>query len=127
MPNLIEALTLFVQGLILTTANYLLVLYLTDTSIKGPVDIFERIRAWAGIEKVALYNLDTDEEEYIYEIGDRFWARVLDCHRCSSPYVALLVIALSWITGLVTPAWTVVVLWLAIAGMTILAFELIEN
>lgn len=127
MPELLEALALLAQGLILTAANYLLVLYLTDTTIMGPGNMFERIRSWAGIEKSVIYNLETDEDEIAYAVGDSFWAKVLDCHRCSSPYAALLVIALAWLTGFVTPAWTVIVLWLAVAGTTILAFELIEN
>ena len=127
MPELIEALTLLVQGLILTAANYLLVLYLTDTTVKGPLDIFERIRYLAGIRETAIYSIDASEEEYYYEVGDRFWAKVLDCHRCSSPYTAFLIIALSWLVGFVTPAWTVIILWLAVTATTILIFELIEN
>ena len=127
MPELLEALTLLAQGLILTAANYLLVLYLTDTTIRGPGNIFERIRAWAGIERTAIYNLETDEEEIAYVVGDRFWAKVLDCYRCSSPYVAFLLIVLAWLTGFMAPAWTVIILWLAVTGATIIAFELIEN
>ena len=127
MPELFEALTLLAQGLILTALNYLLVLYLTDTTITGPGNVFERIRAWAGIEKTAMYNLGTNEEEIAYVVGDRFWAKVLDCYRCTSPYAAFLVIALAWLTGFVALAWTAIILWLAVTGATIIAFELIEN
>ncbi|MHC4605119.1 MAG: hypothetical protein ACYS6W_17525 [Planctomycetota bacterium] len=127
MPELIEALALLAQGLILTAANCVLVLYLTDTAITGPINIFERIRFLAGIEKSVIYNLETDEDEVAYEIGDRFWAKVLDCHRCTSPYAAFLIVVLAWITGLIDPAWTVIVLWMAVTGATILVFELINN
>ena len=126
MPELIEALALLAQGLILTAANYVLVLYLTDTTIMGPANIFERIRSLAGIKRSVIYNLETDEDEVAYEVGDRFGAKVLDCYRCTSPYAALLIVALAWITGLVAPAWTVIILWLAVTGATIFVFELID-
>ena len=40
MPELNEALTLLAQVIILTVANYLLILYLTDVTINGPGDVF---------------------------------------------------------------------------------------
>ena len=126
MPELTETLALLVQVLVLTAISYLLVLYLTDVSVRGPWDIFERIRTWAGIEKSIIYDLDMKEEVY-YEVTDRFWAKVLDCHRCSSPYVAAGVVVLSWLTGLVSPSWTAIILWLAVTGATVLIFELTED
>jgi len=123
MPELFEALALLVQGLILTAANYLLVLYLTDTTIKGPIDIFERIRSLAGIEKIVLYNLETDQNEETYTVSNRFWAKVLDCHRCSSPYTALSLILVAWAVGFVEPDPTNLVLWLAVSGATVLLHE----
>jgi hypothetical protein len=126
MPELLEALTLLAQVLILTASNYLLVLYLTDTTIMGPGNVFERIRAWAGIERTVMHSMGGGSE-IVYVVGDRFWAKVLDCHRCSSPYAAFLVVALALITGLVALAWTVIILWLAVTGATIIVFELIDN
>ena len=126
MPDLIEALTILAQALILTIASYLLVLYLTDVTILGPGDIFEKIRSWAGIKKNVIYSLD-DGEEVVYEVADRFWAKVLDCHRCSSPYVTAVLVVLSWLTGFVSPSLTAVILWLAVTGATVLIFELTKD
>lgn len=123
MPELLEALTLLVQGLVLTAANYLLVLYLTDTTIKGPANIFERIRSLAGIKKSVLYNLETEQDEVAYVVRDRFWAKVLDCHRCSSPYGAIILILLSWVVGFVEPDPSSLILWLAVSGTTVLLHE----
>jgi hypothetical protein len=128
MPlELSATITLLAQVLVLTAANYLLILYLTDTTVDGPFHLFERIRKLAGIEKVAVYNIGTEETEDSIVVRDRFWARVLDCHRCSSPYGALLLVLLSWLTGFSAVSWTAVILWLAVAGTTVLTFELIER
>lgn len=128
MPELSETLTLLAQVIILTVANYLLVLYLTNVTIKGPGDVFEMIRAWAGINPMSVWDEKTGEVEVEYVVdGSSFWAKVLDCHRCSSPYGSLFLIVLSWLTGFVNPSLTAVILWLAVTGATVLIFELIEN
>lgn len=128
MPELTEALTLLAQVFILAAANYLLVLYLTDVTVKGPWDIFEKLRTWAGIKPTAIYDMDGEIEGYYNTVDqNRFWAKVLDCHRCSSPYVAASLIVLSWLTGFVSPSLIAVILWLAVTGTTVLIFELTEN
>ena len=128
MPlELSAALTLLTQALVLATANYLLVLYFTDATVEGPFRVFEWIRGRVGIRKVAVYNIDTEETEFAgTEVEDRFWARVLSCHRCLSPYGAAVLVLLSWLTGFVAIGWTAILLWLAVAGMTVLIFELID-
>lgn len=126
MPELTEVLALLTQALVLTAICYLLVLYLTDVTVRGPWDIFEKIRTLAGIEKSVIYTLDM-EEDVVFEVSDRFWAKVLDCHRCSSPYVAAGIVVLSWITGFVRPSLTAVILWLAVTGATVLIFELTKD
>jgi hypothetical protein len=119
--------TLLAQALVLTAANYLVVLYATDTSVEGPFRLFERIRHLAGIEVVGVHNIDSDEIEESIVIRDRFWARVLNCHRCCSPYGAFVLILLSWLTGFAAIDLTAVILWLAVAGFTVLIFELINR
>lgn len=128
MPELNEALTLLAQVIILTVANYLLILYLTDVTIKGPGEVFELIRAWAGISALSVLDEETGEVEVEYVVDESsFWAKVLDCHRCSSPYAAAGLIVLSWLTGFVSPSLTAVILWLAVTGATVLIFELTKD
>jgi len=120
-------LDLLIQAILLTAANVTAVLYLTDVTVDGPFDIFKKIRSKAGIRLIYVRDIDTDEKELTgSEHDNQFWARVLDCHRCLSPYGAMFLILLSWLVGLLVPAWTFIILWLAITGMTIVVFEYLD-
>ena len=123
MSDLSEATTLLVQVAVLAVANYLLILYLTDTTVEGPFRIFDWIRDKAGIEKMAIYNIETDETEFEPVVSDRFWAKVLNCHRCSSPYGAVILILLAWVVGFVEPDLSNLILWLSVSGVTVLLHE----
>lgn len=115
------------QVLVLAVANYLLVLYLTDTTVEGPFRLFDFVRHLAGIRTVSVYNDvtgETDEELYV---SDRFWAKILDCYRCSSPYGAFLLVLLSWLTGFTAVSATALILWLAVTGATVLIFETLNR
>jgi len=118
---------LLVQAIFLTAANYLIVLYLTDVTVQGPFDLFERIRSWAGINVIRMNNIDGGEGEIVdFEHNGSFLAKVLSCHRCSSPYVAAGLVLLALAIGFVTPGWADIILWLAITGATIFLFDLLE-
>ncbi len=118
---------LLAQVLVLAAANYLLVLYLTDVTVEGPFGLFDLIRYLAGIRKVSVYNIETDESTDELVVEDRFWAKVLDCHRCSSPYGAFALVLLSWLTGYTAVSWTALILWLAVTGTTVLIFETLNR
>lgn len=115
---------LLIQAILLTAANYLLVLYLTDITVDGPFDIFNWVRARVGIRLNYVYDLDADTQELVDSEHDgQFLARVLSCHRCTSPYTAAGLILLSYLLGFLSPSWADVVLWLAVTGTTIRLFE----
>ena len=119
-----EIFALVAQVALLTTANYLLVLYTTAPEIEGPLSVFSRIRARVGIRPVMMTDIDSGEEEIIgYEHEDQFFAQLLSCHRCFSPWSAAGLILLSWLVGFVQPSLTNIILWLAIAGATIYLLE----
>jgi hypothetical protein len=127
MAELVQVTVLLVQAIVLAVANFLIVLYLTDPTVKGPFDLFRVLRHVAGIEEIETLNMDTEIMEVTgTEVGDGFWAQVLDCHRCLSPYGAIFLIVFSWLLGLIDPAWTFIILWLSITGMTILIFEYLD-
>lgn len=117
---------LLIEAIFLVAASYLIVLYLTDITIDGPFDLFKRIRTWAGIDLVRMNNIDGSTEVVDSKHDGSFLARVLNCHRCTSPYVVSGLIVLAWIVGFVTPSWTVIILWLAVTGATIFLLDLLE-
>jgi len=77
-----------------SAAIYFLVMLLVYTS--GPFDVFKRFRRLIGIETVNVYdekgNVVGEEEES----DGSFLAGVFSCHRCATPYVAVVVVAI-WI------------------------------
>ena len=117
-------LDLLIQAILLTAANYLLVLYLTDITVDGPFDAFQWVRAKVGIRLLYVFDLETDTKELVDSEHDgQFFAKVLSCHRCASPYTAAGLILLSYLLGFLNPSWGGVVLWLAVTGATIYLFE----
>lgn len=115
---------LLVQAILLTAASYLLTLYTTSPEILGPFKIFFWIRSRAGIRPVVMTDVDTGEEEIIdYQHDGQFFAQLLSCHRCFSPYSAAGLIVLSWLIGFVEPDLTNIILWLAVAGATVYLLE----
>jgi hypothetical protein len=120
-------LDLLIQAILLTAANFVIVLYLTDVTVDGPFDIFARLRARAGIRLTYVFDIEGEEAELTgSEHDNQFLARLLSCHRCLSPYGAMFLILLSWLIGLFVPAWTFIILWLATTGMTIFVFEYLD-
>lgn len=120
-------LDLLIEAILLTAANLVIVLYLTDVTVDGPFDIYKRIRSKVGIRLIYVNNIESNEEELTgSEHDNQFWAKVLSCHRCLSPYGAMFLILLSWLIGFFIPAWTFIILWLAITGMTIYIFEYLD-
>ncbi len=115
---------LLAQAVLLTAANYLLVLYTTTPEIAGPFNIFSSLRSRAGIRPVMMTDIDTGEEEIIdYTHGGQFFAQLLSCHRCFSPWSAAGLILLSWLVGFVEPGLINIILWLSIAGATVYLLE----
>jgi len=120
-------LDLLIQAILLAAANFVIVLYLTDVTVDGPFDIFKRIRSFVGIRLIYVYDIDEETQELTgSEHDNQFWARVFSCHRCLSPYGAMFLILLSWLVGFIVPAWTFIILWLAVTGMTIFVFEYLD-
>lgn len=120
-------LDLLIQAILLTAANFVIVLYLTDVTVEGPFDIFKKIRSRAGIRLTYVYDLDGETQELTgSEHDNQFLAQALSCHRCLSPYGAMFLIVLSWLVGFFIPAWTFIILWLAITAMTIFVFEYLD-
>lgn len=115
---------LLIQAIFLTAANYLLVLYLTDITVDGPFNAFAKLRAWAGIELVYMDDVDSGESELVDSEHDgSFLARVLDCHRCTTPYTTAGLIVLSLALGFLPLSWSLIILWLSISGATVYLFE----
>lgn len=52
---------------------------------KGPLNLFERMRTWVGIELMRA----GDSPEYYKAVPDTFLAQLLDCVWCCSVWVAM--------------------------------------
>ena len=121
-------LDLAIQAAFLVLANYLLAYYLTDKELSGPKGMFDAIRFRGGIN-VPVYGFDTvntgegGQVTEGYESNGTFLADLLDCPFCLSPYTALVVLVLAWITGFVAPDWSNLILWLAVTGATVYLFD----
>lgn len=119
-----DLLALLVQAALLIPANYLLVLYLTTPEIEGPFRVFSRIRSWAGIRPVMMTDMDTGEQEVVgYDHNGNFFAQLLSCHRCFSPWSSAGLIILSWLIGFIEPDLTNIIIWLSVAGATVYLLE----
>jgi len=111
------------QVLILTAANYLLVFYMTEP-VMGPFDTFHKLRLWVGLTPEFETNIETGSQTLIgYEDGDSFFSKLLNCHKCFSPWAAASLIILSWLVGFVEPDPTNLVLWLSVSGATVFLLE----
>lgn len=112
--------------LLLTAANFLLAEYLTNQSLAGPFHLFDVIRYRAGIKPVMLYDVETGKEENtgVVESDGSFSAEVLDCPLCTSPYTAFLLVVLACAVGFTPFSWSLIILWLAVTGASVLIFEL---
>jgi len=114
---------LALQTALLILANYLLVLYLTDTSVLGPFNIFEQIRSWAGVEKIVLNNINGDPAEEVYKSNGAFWAELLSCHRCFSIWSAAILVLLALLLGFVSLSWSLIIVVPAVAGGAVFLLE----
>lgn len=65
---------------------------------KGPMNIFERFRDWAGIEVTQL----GDRPEYYKAVPDTFLAQILDCVWCCSVWVALFWVAFYYLAPILS-------------------------
>ena len=112
------------QAVLLTAANYLLVLYVTTPEIEGPFKLLSWLRSRSGIRPVVVTDIDTGEEEIVgYDHEGQFFAQLLGCHRCFSPWASAVLILLAWLVGFVEPGWSNVILWLSVAGTTVYLLE----
>jgi hypothetical protein len=119
-----DLLDLLVQIVLLIPANYLLVLYLSTPEIEGPFGIFSWIRSRAGIRPVMMTDMDTGEKEVVgYEHDGTFFAQLLSCHRCFSPWSSAGLVILSWLIGFAKPDPTNIIIWLSVSGATVYLLE----
>ena len=115
---------LLVQVVLLIPANYLFVLYVTTPEIEGPFRVFSWIRSRAGILPVLMTDMDTGEKEVVgYDHNGNFFAQLLSCHRCFSPWSSAGLVIFSWLTGFIEPSLTNIIAWLSIAGATVYLLE----
>lgn len=87
MINLLVAIVL--NGLVVFTVTYFM------TLLDGPMDIFKRLREWAGIQHDAY-----GEHEVV---PNKFFAKLLDCMWCTGTWVSagvsvftVIIIGASW-------------------------------
>jgi hypothetical protein len=116
MAQLSEKLNILILAV---PSTYLLVFFLVHTD--GPFDLFNRIRSLAGmvdvIDSSGFVVQDCDEET-------PFLGRVLCCHRCTTPYAALIILVLMMVLGVVgIPLLHLPVYWLAVCGFTLYGLE----
>lgn len=58
------------------------------------------------------------------DVDTPFFGKVLCCHRCTTPYAALIILVLMMVLGVVSvPLLHLPVYWLAICGFTLYALE----
>ena len=123
-----HSIELLVQIVILLPATYIGVLYLLEED--GPFNVFTRIRKLAGFKEEVMSKLAADGSQVEYTVqvsGDNFWSRVLDCHRCLSPYVSFLVVLLGLVIGFLQLTPLLFLTWLGLIGSTVFIFELLGD
>ena len=73
--------------IIIGLATFAITYVLRYTS--GPFDVFERLREWAGITSVPVYNEGMEVVYIVEEIGDTYISKLYSCVWCTGTWVAL--------------------------------------
>lgn len=85
---------------------------------RGPFDVFDWLRARAGIRVVSTYWIGR-QEETTERVAVGFWAELLNCPLCLSVWLATVATVALFLNCLVLD---IVATWLALAGLSLALF-----
>lgn len=108
----------------LVPATYLVTLYVTQED--GPFEVFSRLRQWAGVAEDGIpeYVEELTTDDVPPPVSEApFWGQVLACHRCTTPYIAAVIMAIGLVTGVVNLGLDLILMWMAVSGLVIFLFE----
>lgn len=111
---LLQAAYMLILSIISAVSCWFLVDLLVDE--RGPFDIFLKIRRLAGINVITVVDGDAIESS-----NGNFWADVLDCPYCTTPYVTGALVLLLLTFGL--PMWQLLLIWSAACGFMYLGLD----
>lgn len=85
---------------------------------RGPFDVFDWLRAKAGIQEVATYWIG-QQKMTTERVAIGFWAELLNCPLCLSVWLAAMATAALFLNCV---ACDVAATWLALAGVSLILF-----
>ena len=120
MAESLPIIQLIIFAVALLPVGYLLTLFVTKTD--GPFGVFLKLRWYAGIRAESFF--DERGNEFFEDQSDgSFFAEVLSCHRCTTPYATAGAIILFVIFGLIPISFSIIPLWAIVSGLVLFMFE----
>jgi len=120
MAESLPVIKLIILTIALSPISYMLTMFATKTD--GPFGVFFKMRLYAGVYLESSFDGIGDEILEEKSNGD-FFADVLSCHRCTTPYATAVAIAFFVVFGLVPFTINIVPLWAMTSGATLYLFE----